>query len=139
MTSSFNLFFEELKKFVSNSKCDQLFVLKSIFIKVAGFGLVMATNECSCRVFLFSKHNLMFASKKLNEILDILDIYYLGYYWNNRSSLRPAILLKKRLWHGCFPVNFAKFLRTPFFCRAHLVAASEITGTLILFYNEFSF
>ena len=27
----------------------------------------------------------------------------------------PATLLKKRLWHWCFPVNFAKFLRTPFF------------------------
>ena len=25
------------------------------------------------------------------------------------------ILLKNRLWHRCFPVNFAKFLRTPFF------------------------
>ena len=24
-------------------------------------------------------------------------------------------LLKKRLWHRCFPVNFAKSLRTPFF------------------------
>ena len=22
--------------------------------------------------------------------------------------------VKKRLWHRCFPVNFAKFLRTPF-------------------------
>ena len=28
--------------------------------------------------------------------------------------LRPATLLKKRLCHRCFPVNFAKFLRTPF-------------------------
>ena len=27
----------------------------------------------------------------------------------------PATLLKKGLWHRCFPVNFAKFLRTPFF------------------------
>ena len=27
----------------------------------------------------------------------------------------PATLLKKRLWHKCFPVNFVKFLRTPFF------------------------
>ena len=26
----------------------------------------------------------------------------------------PATLLKKRLWHRCFSVNFAKFLRTPF-------------------------
>ena len=29
-------------------------------------------------------------------------------------GLRSATLLKKRLWHKCFPVNFAKFLRTPF-------------------------
>ena len=29
--------------------------------------------------------------------------------------LRPANLLKKRLWDRCFPMNFAKFLRTPFF------------------------
>ena len=28
--------------------------------------------------------------------------------------LRPATLLKKRLWHKCFSVNFVKFLRTPF-------------------------
>ena len=31
------------------------------------------------------------------------------------KHLRPATLLKKRLWHRCFPVKFAKFLRTPFF------------------------
>ena len=30
------------------------------------------------------------------------------------SKLRPAFLLKNRLWHRCFPVNFVKFLRTPF-------------------------
>ena len=28
---------------------------------------------------------------------------------------RPATLLKKRLWHRRFPVNFVKFLRTPFY------------------------
>ena len=28
--------------------------------------------------------------------------------------LRPATLLKKRLWHKCFSVNFVKFLRIPF-------------------------
>ena len=28
-------------------------------------------------------------------------------------------LLQKRLWQRCFPVNFAKFLRTPFL-REHL-------------------
>ena len=31
-----------------------------------------------------------------------------------KKDLRPATLLKRRLWHGCFPVNFVKFLRTPF-------------------------
>ena len=31
------------------------------------------------------------------------------------EGLSPATLLKKRLWHRCFPVNFKKFLRTAFF------------------------
>ena len=31
------------------------------------------------------------------------------------AGLRPATLLKRRLWHRCFPVNFAKLLRTHFF------------------------
>ena len=31
------------------------------------------------------------------------------------NKVGPAILLKKRLWYRCFPVNFAKILRTPFF------------------------
>ena len=31
------------------------------------------------------------------------------------ASLRPATLLKKRLWHSCFPVNYTKFLRASFF------------------------
>ena len=30
-------------------------------------------------------------------------------------KLHAQALLKKSLWHRCFPVNFAKFLRTPFF------------------------
>ena len=35
-------------------------------------------------------------------------------FFNKVAGLRPATSLKKRLWHRCFPVNFAKFLRTPF-------------------------
>ena len=31
-----------------------------------------------------------------------------------QKSLRPATLLKKRFPRNCFPVNFAKCLRTPF-------------------------
>ena len=36
-------------------------------------------------------------------------------FFNKVAGLSPATLLKKRLWHRCFPVNFVKFLRTPFF------------------------
>ena len=35
-------------------------------------------------------------------------------------------LFKKRLWHRCFPVNFAKFLRTPF--------SQNTSGRLLLNY-----
>ena len=35
-------------------------------------------------------------------------------FFNKIVSLSPATLLKKRLWHMLFPVNFAKFLRAPF-------------------------
>ena len=35
--------------------------------------------------------------------------------FNKVAGLRPATLLKRRLWHRCFPVNFTKFQRTPFF------------------------
>ena len=40
-------------------------------------------------------------------------------FFNIVASLRPATILKKRLWHRYFPVNFAKFLRTVF-VKEHL-------------------
>ena len=40
-------------------------------------------------------------------------------------GLKPATLLKKRLWYWCFPVNFAKFLRKPFL--------QNTSGQLLLF------
>ena len=36
-------------------------------------------------------------------------------FFNKAVGLRPATLLKMRLWRWCFPVTFANFLRTPFF------------------------
>ena len=35
--------------------------------------------------------------------------------FNKVAGLRPATLLKERLWHRCFLVNFTKFLETLFF------------------------
>ena len=37
-----------------------------------------------------------------------------------RCRLIPATLLKKRLWHRCFIMNFKKFLRTAFLKRLTL-------------------
>ena len=34
---------------------------------------------------------------------------------NKVADLSPETLWKKSLWHRCFAVNFAKYLRTPFF------------------------
>ena len=47
-------------------------------------------------------------------------------FFNKVAGLRPAALLKKRLWHSCFPVNFVKFLRTPFFLE-HLWATASVS------------
>ena len=40
-------------------------------------------------------------------------------FFSNVPGLRPATLLKKKLWHRCFSVNFAKSLR-PLFYRTPL-------------------
>ena len=52
--------------------------------------------------------------------------------FNKVAGLRPATLLKKRLWHRCFPVNFAKFLRTRFL---HNTSGRLLLLFLISFHN----
>ena len=52
---------------------------------------------------------------------------------HRRCSVRKGFLRnsakftgkQERLWDRCFPVNFVKFLRTPFFNKTSLVAATE--------------
>ena len=38
-------------------------------------------------------------------------------FFNKVAGLRPATLIKKRLWHRCFPVDLMKFPRTPFYTQ----------------------
>ena len=56
-------------------------------------------------------------------------------FFNKIAGLRPANLLKKRLWHRYFPKNFAKFLRTPFlqntFARLLLDEIFELASATI--------
>ena len=42
--------------------------------------------------------------------------------FNKVTGLKPraSLLFKERFWHRCFPVNFAKFIRTSFFNRTPL-------------------
>ena len=47
-----------------------------------------------------------------------------------KKDLRLATLFKRRLWHGYFPVNFVKFLRTPFL--------RNISGRLLPCFMAFS-
>ena len=48
-------------------------------------------------------------------------------FFNKVVGLKPATLLKKRLWYRCFPVNFVKFLRTLFFTEHLWTTASNNT------------
>ena len=45
-------------------------------------------------------------------------------FFNKVAGLRPATLLKKRLWRRCFPMNFTNFLRVP--------SLQNISGRLLL-------
>ena len=45
-----------------------------------------------------------FTGKRLCQIL----------FYDKFAHLKPVTLLKKRPWHRCFPVNFAKFVRMSF-------------------------
>ena len=52
-------------------------------------------------------------------------------FFNKVAGLRPATLLKKRLWRRCFPVNFVKFLRTPFLTE-HLRTTASVLRPLLV-------
>ena len=53
------------------------------------------------------------------------------------KGLRPATLLKKRLVHRCFPVNFAKFLTTPSLATEHLWTTVSETWISSWFHSLF--
>ena len=67
-----------------------------------------ATCKCSVREGVL-RNFATFAGKYLCQSL----------FSNEVAGLRSATLLKKRLWHSCFPVNFTKFLRTTFLQKSY--------------------
>ena len=85
---------------------NELKELKLCFLCIPG------ESTCNCRV-----------KDIVYKIFDLLLLWKLPlcssqYFWIIifQSSHRgwPTTLLKKRLWHRCFPVNFLKVLRKPF-------------------------
>ena len=65
-------------------------------------------NPRSSRPEVFCKMVFLEISLKSQDLFQSL-------FSNKVAGLRPVILLKRKLWERCFPVNFVKFLRTPFF------------------------
>ena len=86
---NFQLFFFVIKSFFS---VKNIFIIK-LFFHIKTF---LSANNVH-----FVKNKNIFSNLVLQQI--------------NNHILRPVTLLKKRLWHRCFPMNFVKFLRTPFF------------------------
>ena len=64
-----------------------------------------------------------------------------SFFFNKVVGLRPATLLKKRLWHRCFPVNFAKLLKTPFLqnTSGRLLLNSDIEKSILMAASEEEF
>ena len=71
--------------------------------------LLKKNTVTGCRSVMFCKKGVLanfakFTGKHLCQSL----------LFNKVAGLRPATLLKKWLWHKCYPVSFMKFLRTTF-------------------------
>ena len=71
--------------------------------QIDGVAFRSILSRCSVKKGVF-KNFAKFAGKHMCQSL----------FFNKVAGLRLGTLLKKRLWHKCFLVNFAKYLRTPF-------------------------
>ena len=60
-----------------------------------------------------------FYKKDALKIFAKFTVKHLCLFFNKVTALRIANVLKKRLWHWFFPVNFAKFLKTPFLKKTY--------------------
>ena len=51
--------------------------------------------------------------------------------FNKVAGLKACNFIKKRLQHGCFPLNIATFLKISFFYRTPLVAADGCSASVL--------
>ena len=69
--------------------------------------------ELNYNLFLLVYHSFLLQKQSPRGLLLKGVLRNFAKFTGNHLCLRPATLLKKRAWHRCFTVNFAKFLRTP--------------------------
>ena len=78
-----------------------------------------SVNDIFLSIFFFfrSSHPEMFCKKGvLRNFVKFTGKHLCqGLFFDKVTGLAPATLLKKTIWHRCFPVKFTKFLTTPFF------------------------
>ena len=92
--------------FLERQKQKQFFILYLCLIQLKSCNCIKIEKqppEVFCKKGV-SKNFTKFTGKHLCQSL----------FLNKVADLRPETLLRKRLWHRCFPVNFANFLRIPF-------------------------
>ena len=58
-------------------------------------------------------------------------------FFNNVAGFRPVTLLKEKLQHRCFPVNFVKLFKNPFSIE-HLRATASVHSTHSSLVESFS-
>ena len=92
--------------------------MKRLVLELVQFTMLTTTRSSRPEVFCKNgtlENKTKFTGKHLCQ----------GIFFTKVSGLKPGTLFKKKLWHRCFPVNFARFLGTPFllnisggyFCR----------------------
>ena len=80
----------------------------------------------NCKVFVFRSDTFLVfeietfsylkRQKQRPEVIRKIHRKYLcqRLFFNKVAGVRSATLLKKNIWRKCFPVNYEKFLKTPF-------------------------
>ena len=117
-----------MKRFLQQSHLEcSLKFLSDLFLWISSlFGSSLSEVFCKKGVF---ENFAKFIGKHLWQSIFI----------NKVAGLRLATLLRKRLWHRWFPVNYAKFLRTPFIYRTPPEAASDCWFFTRIYFLEWAF
>ena len=93
-----------------------LMVLNSVFSfpdlvkqQFMGLEILILTDYRRSRPEVFCKQSVLQIFEEITGKTKCRSLFL-----NEVAGFRPTALLKKSLWHRCFPVNVADFLRTPF-------------------------